>query len=154
MDAAWIVWLEVTISRAGYWPMRCTGRLCISSGEMGLSFNARSWQSASKRDQYVRSRNNIHLLIFSCLEKLNGKFKSVNRWRRSESVTEKEYDDGWYVGETTKRNLRLWRLEACCSGLIEFVQERTWNILLFEWRQICWRMEQRQAGWKRDLLLY
>ena len=44
--------------------------------------------------------------MFSYLEKLNGKFKSVNRWRRSESVTEKEYDDGWYVGESSKRNLR------------------------------------------------
>ena len=93
-------------------------------------------------------------MIFSYLEKLNGKFKSINRWRRSESVTEKEYDDGWYVGETTKRNFRLCRLEACLSGLIAFVQERTRNILQFEWRQICWRMEQRHAGWKRDLLLY
>ena len=107
MDGAWIVWLGVTFSRAGYWPMRCTGRLCISSGEMGLSFNARSLHNASKRDQYVRSRNNNCLLIFSYLEKLNGKFKSVNHWRRSESVTEKEYDDGWYVGETTKRNIRF-----------------------------------------------
>ena len=105
-------------------------------------------------NRYITRSNIIHLLIFSYIEKLNGNFKSVNRWRRSESVTEKEYDDGWYVGETTKRNFRLYYLEACLSGLIEFVQERTRNILLFEWRQICWRMEQRQAGWKRDLLLY
>merc|ERR1711915_1122026 len=39
----------------------------------------------------------------------NGKFKSVNRWRRAESITEKEYKDGWYVGETSKRNLRKGR---------------------------------------------
>ena len=33
-------------------------------------------------------------------------------------------------------------------------QERTGNILLSEWRQICWRMEQGQAGWKRNILLH
>ena len=43
------------------------------------------------------------------LEVANGKFKSVNRWRRAESITEKEYKDGWYVGETSKRNLRKGR---------------------------------------------
>jgi len=43
------------------------------------------------------------------IQKSNGKFKSVNRWRRSENIIEKEYNDGWYVGEITKRKFRKGR---------------------------------------------
>ena len=100
----------------------------------GAKFECKELTQCFKKGSIGKKINYFYFLIFSYLEKLNGKFKSVNRWRRSESVIEKEYDDGWYVGETSKRDLRSDSLDECLRELIKkFFQKRTWNILLFEW---------------------
>ena len=36
-------------------------------------------------------------------EKTNGVFKSVNKDRRPDSLVEKEYGEGWYVGEVFRK---------------------------------------------------
>ena len=36
-------------------------------------------------------------------EKTNGVFKSVNKDRRPDTLVEKEYGEGWYVGEVFRK---------------------------------------------------
>ena len=36
-------------------------------------------------------------------EKTNGVFKSVNKDRRPDSLVEKQYGEGWYVGEVFRK---------------------------------------------------
>ena len=80
----------------------------------GAKFQCKELTQCFKKGSIRKNKKKtIHVLIYSYLEKLNGKFRSVNRWRRSESITEKEYDDGWYVGETSKRKLRSELLDKC-----------------------------------------
>ena len=42
-------------------------------------------------------------LYTNLAEKTNGVFKSVNKGRRPDSLVEKEYGEGWYVGEVFRK---------------------------------------------------
>ena len=43
------------------------------------------------------------LLHRSVADKTNGVFKSVNKDRRPDTLVEKEYGEGWYVGEIFRK---------------------------------------------------
>ena len=48
----------------------------------------------------------LHLLRLSYTDvsdKTNGVFKSVNKDRRPDTLVEKEYGEGWYVGEIFRK---------------------------------------------------
>ena len=49
------------------------------------------------------SRQSLRLSYTDVADKTNGVFKSVNKDRRPDTLVEKEYGEGWYVGEIFRK---------------------------------------------------
>ena len=95
------------------------------------------------------SRHSLRLSYTDVADKTNGVFKSVNKDRRPDTLVEKLYGEGWYVGEI----FRKFRYKAHPDAQTRY-QEGPWDLLLLQRGPLCWQVEEGQARRERNLLLH